>query len=164
MKFILSKVGYISLLTLLIAISPRLIAQAPASPDEGKPAAATVQNEDSLVDINTADALTLQQQLEGIGPKKSAAIVEYREKHGLFKSLSDLEQVYGIGKKTLARNQDKIKIVIPTATKETTSEASSPPADSTSAKGKSPTTTAPTKPTTTPTVAPTKDEKAHSAQ
>ena len=137
MKFILPKVGYISLLTLSITVSPGLLAQAPAPPDEVKPTA-TVQDEEQLVDINTADAWTLQQRLEGIGPKRAAAIVDYREKHGLFKSLSDLEQVYGIGKKTLERNQDKIKIVVPTATEVITPESSSPPVDSTSAEGKSP--------------------------
>ncbi|NJO17658.1 MAG: ComEA family DNA-binding protein [Thioploca sp.] len=103
-----------------------------------KPAA--VQNEEQLVDINTADAKTLEQQLEGIGPKKATAIIEYREKHGLFKSLSDLEQVYGIGEKTLARNRDKIKIVIPHATETTTQEHSSLPANPTAvAEEKSPT-------------------------
>lgn len=146
MKFSLQKTGYVSLLILSIAISPKLLAQAPAPSDEVKEVkpAATVQNEEPLIDINTADVLTLQQQLDGIGPKKAAAIVEYREKHGLFKSLSDLEQVYGIGKKTIERNQDKIKIVIPTATETTTPESSSPPTDSTSAEGKSPPPTTPT--------------------
>jgi competence protein ComEA len=133
MKFFLKKTCCLGLLTLAIAVSPQVIAQT-AQSNVAKSVAA-VQNEEQLVDINTADAKTLERQLEGIGPKKATAIVEYREKHGLFKSLSDLEQVYGIGEKTLERNRDKIKIVIPNATQ----EHSSPPASPTAAEEKSPT-------------------------
>jgi competence protein ComEA len=103
-----------------------------------------------MVDINTADAKTLEQGLEGIGPKKAAAIVEYREKHGLFKSLSDLEQVYGIGKKTVERNRNKIKIVIPNATETTTQKHPSPPANPTAPEGKSPPAGTTTKPNRAP--------------
>lgn len=52
------------------------------------------------VDINTATVEELQ-ALQGIGPKKAAAIVEYRKLHGPFKSVDDLAQVPGIGGKTL---------------------------------------------------------------
>ncbi len=135
-KFFLKKTCCLGLLTLAIAISPEVIAQTVQS-NTAMPAA--VQNEEQLVDINTADAKTLERQLEGIGPKKATAIIEYREKHGLFKSLSDLEQVYGIGEKTLERNRDKIKIVIPHATETTTQEHSSLPANPTVAEEKSPT-------------------------
>lgn len=150
MKLLVRKTGCIGLFTLSIAISTGLLAQTPAQPDQVKPAA-TVQTEEKLVDINTADAETLERQLEGIGPKKAAAIVEFREKNGFFKSLSDLEQVYGIGKKTLARNQDKIKIVIPTATEVITQEHSSPPAKQTVSKEGAPAPATATNQTMTPT-------------
>ena len=38
------------------------------------------------VDINTADAETISAELNGIGLSKAKAIVEYREKHGPFRS------------------------------------------------------------------------------
>lgn len=60
------------------------------------------------VDINTADAHTIARVLDGIGEKKAAAIVQYREEHGPFKSVADLENVYGIGGKTIEKNVDKI--------------------------------------------------------
>ena len=48
------------------------------------------------VDINTATAQELQ-TLNGIGPAKAAAIVEYRTANGPFKSPEDIKNVRGIG-------------------------------------------------------------------
>jgi len=56
------------------------------------------------VDINKASATDLT-HLKGVGPKKAAAIVMYREKNGAFKSVDDLTQVKGISSKML----DKIE-------------------------------------------------------
>ncbi len=64
------------------------------------------------VDINTADAATISAELKGIGPTKAQAIVEYREKHGPFKSAADLSLVKGIGERTVELNRDNI-IVTP---------------------------------------------------
>ncbi len=60
------------------------------------------------VDINTASAEVIAEALNGVGLKRAEAIVEYREKHGAFQSLADLEAVKGIGASTLSRNQDRI--------------------------------------------------------
>ena len=49
------------------------------------------------VNINTATAQELQ-TLNGIGPAKAAAIVEYRTANGPFKSPEDIKNVRGIGK------------------------------------------------------------------
>lgn len=48
-----------------------------------------------LVDLNTADAETLQ-TLPGIGPAKAAAIIAYRVEHGPFAALQDVANVLGI--------------------------------------------------------------------
>ena len=48
------------------------------------------------VNINTATAQELQ-TLNGIGPAKAAAIVEYRTANGPFKSPEDIKNVRGIG-------------------------------------------------------------------
>jgi competence protein ComEA len=52
------------------------------------------------IDLNSADAKALT-EIKGLGEKKAEAIVEYREKNGKFKSVEDLLNVKGIGKKLL---------------------------------------------------------------
>ena len=64
----------------------------------------------SAVNINTADAETLKNELSGVGPSRAQAIVEYREKHGPFRKLEDLLKVKGIGKRTVATNRNKITL------------------------------------------------------
>ena len=49
------------------------------------------------VDINSA-AIEELEKLPGIGPSKAAKIVEYRNEHGPFHSLDELDNVSGIGK------------------------------------------------------------------
>lgn len=61
------------------------------------------------VDLNTADAKTLA-ALDGIGPQKAQAIIDYRQEHGPFKSVDDLLKVKGIGKKTLDANREKLVV------------------------------------------------------
>lgn len=54
------------------------------------------------ININEADAAGLQ-NLPGIGPAKAQAIIQYRTAHGPFKRVDDLNNVSGIGDKTLER-------------------------------------------------------------
>lgn len=60
------------------------------------------------VNINTADATLLNQELHGVGPAIAQRIVEFRETHGDFESTEQLTQVKGIGDKTLSRNAEYI--------------------------------------------------------
>ena len=62
------------------------------------------------VNINTADAATISAELKGIGLSKAEAIVEYRSKHGPFKSPEDLSLVKGIGERTVEINRDDIRV------------------------------------------------------
>lgn len=48
------------------------------------------------VNINKADRKTLM-SVNGIGPRRSAGIISYREKHGAFKNIYDLTKVKGEG-------------------------------------------------------------------
>lgn len=51
------------------------------------------------ININTANAEELQ-ALSGIGEVKAKLILDYRKKHGSFKSLEELKNIKGIGDKT----------------------------------------------------------------
>ena len=62
------------------------------------------------VNVNTADASTSAKELEGIGPAKAAAIVEYRQKNGPFRAAEDLLKVEGIGQKVLDQNKGNIRL------------------------------------------------------
>ena len=62
------------------------------------------------VNINTADAETISAELNGVGMSKANAIVEYREKHGPFKSPEDLSLVKGIGDRTVELNRANIRV------------------------------------------------------
>jgi len=62
------------------------------------------------VDLNGADAATLQRELSGIGKGKAEAIVAYRESNGPFSSVDELLEVKGIGKAILDRNRDKLEV------------------------------------------------------
>jgi len=65
------------------------------------------------VNVNTADAETIAAELNGVGLSKAKAIVEYREKHGPFKSPEDLSLVKGIGVRTVEKNRADIQVSTP---------------------------------------------------
>jgi competence protein ComEA len=62
------------------------------------------------VNINAADAATLSSELKGIGPVKAQRLVEYRQKHGPFRTLDDLALVKGFGQKLIERNRADLRL------------------------------------------------------
>ncbi|SMF88664.1 competence protein ComEA [Paenibacillus uliginis N3/975] len=81
--------------------------------EASKPAAEDVQSAEKVsempaaetsgkININTADAAALM-DLPGIGEKKAQAIIDYRTKHGPFRTAADLLEVKGIGPKMLEK-------------------------------------------------------------
>jgi competence protein ComEA len=65
------------------------------------------------VNVNTADAETIASELNGVGLSKAKAIVEYRTKHGPFRSVDDLSLVKGIGERTVDKNRSDIQVSTP---------------------------------------------------
>jgi competence protein ComEA len=63
----------------------------------------------AALNINTATQAELQ-TLQGIGPAKAKAIIDYRKKNGLFKSTNDLEKVNGIGPGIMKRVRKDITV------------------------------------------------------
>ena len=61
------------------------------------------------VDINTASEAELD-KLPGIGPSKAQAIVDYRNQHGDFKSIEDIQNVHGIKGGTFSKIKDDITV------------------------------------------------------
>ncbi len=73
---------------------------------------ASVHSADAVtirVNINSATVAELQ-QLKGIGAKTAQAIVQYRNTHGAFKSVQDLQRVKGVGKKKLAHIEHELEV------------------------------------------------------
>jgi competence protein ComEA len=62
------------------------------------------------VNINTADAGTLDRVLIGVGPSKAEAIVQYRKQNGAFRSADQMTGVKGIGLATIEKNRDRIVV------------------------------------------------------
>lgn len=77
----------------------------------GAPASsgATGTSQAPQVNLNTADVTELQ-QLDGVGEKKAAKIIEYREVHGQFQSIEELKEVSGFGDKTLERLRPQLAV------------------------------------------------------
>jgi competence protein ComEA len=63
-----------------------------------------------VINLNTADELTLERELVGVGAVKAKAIIAYREANGPFASVDELLEVKGIGAATLEKNRAKLSI------------------------------------------------------
>lgn len=59
------------------------------------------------VDINTASQADLE-SVKGLGPVKAKAIIEYRNKYGMFKSVEELANVKGIGAGILKQDRKSV--------------------------------------------------------
>lgn len=99
------------LLLPLFASASFSLSAAPATESAATPVpVVATQQPIARLDLNTADALTLQSTLTGIGKTKAEAIVAYREEHGAFATVDELLEIKGIGKALLDRNRDKLAI------------------------------------------------------
>ena len=67
--------------------------------------------EGEKININTASALDLE-RLPGIGEKRAQDIVAYREEHGPFQSVEELDDVSGIGPGILSGLRDYVTVEI----------------------------------------------------
>jgi comEA protein len=61
----------------------------------------------SIININTADYDTLQ-LIYGVGPVIAQRIIDYREAHGPFERIEDIQKVKGIGAKTFEKMKNQI--------------------------------------------------------
>ena len=92
-------------LTTHAAPAPKTETAAPSATQQIAPDAQAVK-----VDLNTADATTLQRDLVGIGEAKAQEIVAYRDMNGPFATVDELLEVKGIGKAIYEKNRDKVAV------------------------------------------------------
>lgn len=103
------------ILPLFAALSFSLSAAPASSTVSGELSASQSQPPSSAyrppsINLNTADASTLQRELNGIGQAKAQAIVAYREANGPFQSVDELLEIKGIGNALMERNRDKLSL------------------------------------------------------
>ena len=65
------------------------------------------KNNNAIISINTATESELT-MLDGIGPAKAKAIIEYRNANGPFKTIEDIKNVSGIGESAFEKIKSKI--------------------------------------------------------
>ena len=108
------RISYFSSLIFgLLASTSVAVNAAPASSSEASisaPAVLAPVTQGAKVNLNAANAETLQKELSGIGAAKAGAIVAYREENGAFTSVDELIEVKGIGKALLDKNRDRLAI------------------------------------------------------
>lgn len=85
-----------------------------ANSPHGKPTNEVVvagHPQQTVVNINTADVETfVKAHIKGIGKKRAAAIVAYREQHGAFKSIDDLKNIKGLSEKVITENRARLTL------------------------------------------------------
>lgn len=62
------------------------------------------------VNINTASASEIAESLQGVGPNKAQAIVDYRNRNGPFEDAIHVVRVRGIGNATFDSNKTDIRV------------------------------------------------------
>ena len=100
------KVNLCAVVLSLCAVS--LSAQSAGTPNKVDVVSTKVQAVNKI-NLNKADADALTHSIQGIGAKRAEAIVSYRETHGPFKSVEELAQVRGVGKKFVESNLSQLQ-------------------------------------------------------
>src|SRR5262249_9472745 len=98
-------------LALAVGIAPPARAGTPAP--QASPPAAIAATSEGTVNLNSATVEELV-RLPGVGPAKAAAICSFRERHGAFKRIEDLDRVKGFGRKLIGRVRRYVALSGPT--------------------------------------------------
>lgn len=88
---------------------PRKGEVAPSAAGSASPGSASAGAPAGPIDLNSATAADLE-ALPGVGPATAAAILEYRQQQGRFRSVEELLEVRGIGEAKLAAIRPKVRV------------------------------------------------------
>jgi competence protein ComEA len=75
----------------------------------GAPGAAVGAAPGTQLDLNTASVEQFD-QLPGVGPVLAQRIIDYRTRHGAFRSVDQLQEVNGIGERRYAELKDLVRV------------------------------------------------------
>ncbi|HEY8856553.1 MAG TPA: helix-hairpin-helix domain-containing protein [Rugosibacter sp.] len=81
----------------------------------------------AAVNVNTATQEQLE-SLNGIGPAKAKAIIDYRQKNGAFKTLEDIDKVPGVGAGIMGKIKNDVTLTGATTVKAEPSAKKAAPA------------------------------------
>lgn len=107
------RTGYFPSLVFAFLTSLSLTTHAAPAPKAETSATTAIQETNPQavkVDLNKADAATLQRDLVGIGEAKAQEIVAYRDMNGPFAAVDELLEVKGIGKAILDKNRERLVV------------------------------------------------------
>ncbi|MBW1976058.1 MAG: helix-hairpin-helix domain-containing protein [Deltaproteobacteria bacterium] len=99
----------IALLTIFVMTCPTLAQNKAVQKQEKAQTQQVQQSEQAKLNINTATQADLE-KLPGIGPVLAERIIKYREEHGPFKTIDEIQNVKGIGKKKFETIKDLIAV------------------------------------------------------
>lgn len=97
-----------SMVNLAQKVQDEMVVMIPKTGEEGAASGPGTSGNDK-VRLNYAAQEEIE-SLNGIGPSKAAAIIQYRDENGFFETADDLLDVSGIGEKTLESLKDDIQV------------------------------------------------------
>lgn len=81
----------------------------PATPEPATQPKTPIAPTKTTININTATAAELE-LLPGIGPALAQRIIDHRREHGAFRRIEDLDDVKGIGPRTLEKLRPLVRV------------------------------------------------------
>jgi competence protein ComEA len=92
-----------------IVVPRRAGSSSSAAPQSAPGADAATAGTSAPVNLNTATAEQLD-QLDGVGPVMAQKIIAYRQQHGGFASVNELDRIPGIGEKRMATLRGQVTV------------------------------------------------------